>query len=70
MHKNIFTILLFGFILNSCIFPTSKEAGIKYSTQPAFQVPQTIEWREVELAKELLNIKESTRLILTKEGTH
>lgn len=63
MPKNIFSILLFGFLLNACSFPTTKEAGIKYATQPAFQVPETIEWREVGLAKELINIKEKMVII-------
>jgi len=58
MHKTLYTIILFGFLLNSCSFPTTKEAGIKYSTRPAFQVPKNIEWREVGLAKGLINIKE------------
>jgi len=63
MPKNIFSILLFGFLLNACSFPTTKEAGIKYATQPAFHVPETIEWREVGLAKELINIKEKVVII-------
>lgn len=63
MHKHLYTIILFGFILNSCSFPTSIEAGIKYSTQPAFEVPENIEWREVGLAKELINIKEKMVII-------
>lgn len=63
MLKNIFIILLFGFLLNACSFPTTKEAGIKYATQPAFKVPETIEWREVGLAKELINIKEKMVII-------
>ncbi len=37
MPKNIFSILLFGFLLNACSFPTTKEAGIKYATQPALK---------------------------------
>lgn len=36
MHKNLNTIVLLAFLLNSCSFPTTKEAGIQYSTKPAF----------------------------------
>jgi hypothetical protein len=63
MHKNLYAIVLLGFLLNSCSFPTTKEAGIKYSTRPAFQVPKNIEWREVGLAKELINVKEKIVII-------
>jgi len=63
MHKNLYTIILLGCLLNSCSFPTTKEAGIKYSTRPAFQVPKNIEWKEVGLAKELINIKEKIVII-------
>ena len=63
MHKELYTILLLGFLLSSCSFPTTKEAGIKYSTQAAFQVPENMEWREVGLAKELVNIKEKMVII-------
>ena len=37
-------IVLLGLFLSSCSFPTTREAGIKYSTQTAFQVPKNIEW--------------------------
>lgn len=64
MHRNLLcTIVLLGFILISCSFPKTKEAGIKYSTRPAFQVPKNIEWREVGLAKELINVKEKMVII-------
>lgn len=63
MHKNLFTTILSGFLINLCSFPTAQEAGIKYPTQPAFQVPENIEWREVGIAKELVNIKEKIVII-------
>ncbi len=63
MHKNIYTIILSVFLLNSCSFPTTKEAGIKYATRPAFPLPKNIEWREVGLAKELINVKEKMVII-------
>tara|TARA_A100001035_G_C27306950_1_gene288004 strand:- start:22 stop:159 length:138 start_codon:yes stop_codon:yes gene_type:complete len=44
-------IVPLGFFLSSCSFPTTPEAGIKYSTQTAFQLPKNIELREVGLAK-------------------
>ena len=63
MHKYLYTIVLLGFLINSCSFPTTQEAGIQYSTQTAFQVPQNMEWKEVGLAKELVNIKEKMDII-------
>ncbi len=63
MHKYLYTIVLLGFLINSCSFPTTQEAGIQYSTQTAFQVPQNMEWKEVGLAKELVNIKEKMVII-------
>tara|TARA_B100000900_G_scaffold399608_1_gene402304 strand:- start:99 stop:275 length:177 start_codon:yes stop_codon:yes gene_type:complete len=57
MHKNLNIIVLLVFLLSSCSFPTTQEAGIKYSTQTAFQVPKNIDWREFGLAKELINEK-------------
>ena len=63
MYKNIYIIILIGILLSSCSFPTTKEAGIRYSTEPAFQFPKNIEWREVGLAKELININEKMVVI-------
>ena len=63
MHKNLNTIVLLAFLLNSCSFPTTKEAGIQYSTKPAFQLPESMEWRAVGLAKELVNVKEKMVII-------
>ena len=63
MHKNLYTLVLLGFLLSSCSFPTTQEAGIKYSTKPAFQVPSDIKWKAVGLAKELVNVKEKMVII-------
>ena len=63
VHTNLYAIVLVGILLNSCSFPTTKEAGIRYSTEPAFQFPKNIEWRDVGLAKELINIKEKMVVI-------
>ena len=68
MHKNLYTIVVLGILLKSCSFPTTKKAGIKYSTEPAFKVPKNIEWREVGLAKELINIKE--KLVIISGGSN
>ena len=57
------TTILFSIILSSCSFPTTKQTEIKYLTKPAFQVPVDIEWREVEKAKELININEKIVII-------
>jgi len=63
MYKYLYAIVILGTLLTSCSFPTTKEAGIKYSTRPAFQVPQNIDWKEVGLAKELINVKEKIVII-------
>ena len=63
MHKNLYTLVLLGILLSSCRFPTTQEAGIKYSTKPAFQVPSDIKWKAVGLAKELVNVKEKMVII-------
>ena len=63
MHKYICKILLFSFLINSCSFPTTQQAGIRYSTQPAFQVPNDMKWKEVGIAKELININEKMVII-------
>ena len=63
MNKNVSTLILVVFLLSGCSFPTAEEAGIKYSAQPAFQVPENIQWREVGLAKELINMKEKMVII-------
>ena len=68
MLKNICTTILFSSLLNSCSFPTTKQALIKYSTHPAFQVPVDIEWREVGLAKELININE--KMVIVSGGSN
>ena len=63
MNKNVSALILVVFLLSGCSFPTAEEAGIKYSAQPAFQVPENIQWREVGLAKELINVKEKMVII-------
>lgn len=63
MPKNLYTTILSGFLINLCSIPTAQEAGINYPTQPAFQVPENIEWREVGIAKELVHIKDKNVII-------
>ena len=63
MYNNLYITILLGFLLNACSFPTTKEAGIKYSTKPAFKAPKNIEWRKVGIAKELINVKEKIVVI-------
>lgn len=52
-----FTITLL--LLSSCGFETAKEAGVKYPTKPAFELPKNLQWQKIGTAKELINIKES-----------
>lgn len=67
LHNKFFTGILFAIsivglvlvlIISSCGFPTTKEAGLRYATKPAFGVPANVEWEEVEFAKEVINTKE------------
>ena len=51
------------FILNSCGFDSVEEAGIKYTTKQAFELPTNVKWQKVGTAKELINIKEKVVII-------
>ena len=54
------------FIFTSCGFDSVEESGIKYATKPAFELPDNIQWQQVETAKELINIKEN--LVILSDG--
>ncbi len=67
--NNIITTFKIGiFILGtiliySCGFNTVEEAGIKYATKPAFELPTNIQWQQIGTAKELVNVKEKLVVI-------
>lgn len=50
-------------VISSCSLPTTEEAGIRYPTKPAFEVPPNIQWNTVGLAKELINIKDKVVIL-------
>jgi len=53
-------LLLFAlFFFYACSFETATEAGIKYTTKPAFELPLNIQYQKIGMAKELINIKEN-----------
>ena len=59
-----FAIIVLGTILfYSCGFKTVEEAGIKYATKPAFELPGNIDWKQIGTAKELVNVKENLVVI-------
>ena len=69
VHKILFfcsTILIM--VLSSCGFDSVEEAGIQYSTKPAFKIPANIEWQGVGIATELINVKE--KLVVIGIGDH
>ena len=60
----ILVISILGyFLLNSCGFDSVEEAGIKYATKQAFELPTDVEWQQVGTAKELINLKEKVVII-------
>ncbi len=62
--SSLFGYFIFGiFMFTSCGFESAAEAGIKYKTKPAFELPKNIQWQEVGFATELINIKENLVVI-------
>lgn len=62
MIKRIFSAIFLLFV-TSCGFDSVEEAGIKYPTTPAFEVPSNTQWQEVGHANELINLKEKLVVI-------
>jgi len=60
---NRFFIFITILFLKSCGFDSVEEAGIKYPTTPAFELPSNIEWMKVGHANELINVKENLVVI-------
>ena len=64
-----FGMYIFGMLLfTSCGFDSVEEAGIKYATKPAFELPANTQWQQIGTAKELINIKES--LVIISDGNN
>ena len=65
--KSLFSklgICLLGILLfASCTFDSVEEAGIKYITKPAFELPSNIQWQDIGFATELINLKEKLVVI-------
>lgn len=68
MIKRIFYFSLFISLLSACSFPTIEESGLRYPTKPAFDIPQNIQWEQIEFAKEIVNTKEKT--VVLSGGTN
>ena len=64
VNRILFFVIVMLF--NSCDFDSVEEAGIKYPTKPAFEVPSNIEWQEIGTAKEIINVKE--KLVVVSGG--
>ena len=63
-HFSKLGICLFGILLfASCTFDSVEEAGIKYITKPAFELPADIQWQGIGFATELINAKEKLVVI-------
>jgi len=61
--KAIVFLVIIWFCIASCGFESVEEAGIKYPTKQAFEVPNNIQWEKVGLAKELVNLKKNLVVI-------
>ncbi len=68
MVNKMLCIGLFVVLIASCGFDSLEEAGIKYATKPAFELPANIVWQQVGTAKELINVKEN--LVVLSHGDH
>ena len=53
-------------IFASCGFDSLEKAGIKYTTNPAFELPANIQWQQIGTAKELINAVE--KLVVISDG--
>lgn len=58
MYKSLIVFSGLILVINSCSFPSTEEAGIRYATKSAFELPKNINWEEVGFAKEIINTKE------------
>lgn len=57
-----FLLLLLPFLLNFCTLPTSRQAGLRFSTERS-PIPDSLVWREIGFAKELINQKDKLVVI-------
>lgn len=56
--QSFFLLALIAFALSSCIgLKTAAEIGLKFSTEKS-KLPDTLNWREIGFAKELINQKD------------
>lgn len=63
MQRNISVLtILMAFSLHSCSLKTAKELGLQFSTEKS-QIPDTLNWRKIGFAKELINQKEMVVII-------
>lgn len=60
MKIHLYKFILFTLLWSACGFPSVEESGLKYPTKPAFDIPTNIQWEEIGMAKEMINIKEKT----------
>ena len=68
MKRNIFLLtILTLFLVNSCVIKTAKEVGLHFSTGKS-KLPDTLIWKKIGFAKELINQKEM--IVVISGGTH
>ena len=53
---------IFLFLVAGCALPTSKEVGLKFSTEKS-RLPDRLKWREIGFAKEIINQKDKIVVI-------
>lgn len=60
-NLSVLTILII-FLFNSCSLKTAKEVGLHFSTEKS-KLPDTLNWKKIGFAKELINQKEMVVII-------
>jgi hypothetical protein len=68
MKKNIYVLtIITTLIFQSCGIKTAKEVGLHFSTEKS-KLPDTLNWRKIGFAKELINQKEM--IVVISGGTN
>ena len=68
MDKTSYSLtILIVVLFQSCGLPTSKQVGLRFSTEKS-KLPDSLSWREIGFAKELINQKE--KIVVISGGTN
>lgn len=68
MKRNISVLAILAiFLFNSCGLKTAEQVGLQFSTEKS-KLPDTLDWKEIGFAKELINQKE--KIVIISGGTN